>query len=154
MKLASAIEGGLTGATTLTLLQEAIGKIDPAKPGMKFLQKPGILKKLKKKSKNGGDSTKLYIQLAGELLSSAAYYGLSAVGKKKNAVLRGGLLGAAAGLGSVLFNNMEQDEFNDEEKENELTKNLLTVGLYTAGGLLAGLATKNLRTGKKKKKKK
>jgi hypothetical protein len=153
MKLANAIEGGITGATTLTLLQEAITKIDPAKPGMKFLQKPGIIKKLRKKSKNGEDQTKLYIDLAGELLSSAAYYGLTAIGKKKNAVLRGGLLGVAAGLGSILFNHAEKDEFTDNG-ENEWKQQAITVALYTAGGVLAGMATKNLTKGRKKKKKK
>jgi hypothetical protein len=153
MKLANAIEGGITGATTLTLLQEAINSIDPKKPGMKFLQKPGIVKKLAKKKKNGEDQTKLYIQLAGELLSSAAYYGLTAVGKKKNAVLRGGLLGAAAGVGSVLFNNAENDEFRDNE-DDDWQNQVITVALYTAGGLLAGYATKKMGKKSKKKKKK
>src|SRR4028118_1630668 len=115
MKLANAIEGGITGATTLTLLQEALHKIDPKAPRAKLLNSPGIIKRLKKQSKKkGGISNKLYINLAGELLSNAAYFGLSALGKKKNAVLRGGILGLAAGLGSAFLNeNHSDDEANN-----------------------------------------
>lgn len=154
MKLANAIEGGLTGATTLTLLQETLKKIDTGRPGLKHLQKPGIIKKLKKKSKNGEDPSRLYIELAGELLSGAAYYGLTAIGKKKNAVLRGGLLGAAAGIGSVIFNNTEDDDFGEGNSSKDWMGDALTIALYTGGGLLAGLAVKNMKKTRKKKKKK
>ncbi|MBD0295671.1 MAG: hypothetical protein ICV84_10830 [Flavisolibacter sp.] len=157
MNLANAIEGGLTGATTLTLLQEALHKIDPKAP-RPVLHKGNIVKKLKKTSgKPGLKATKLYIDLAGELLTNAAYFGLSGLGKKKNAVLRGGLLGAAAGLG-VAFLNKKDKEHHEEngsaiDTEDETKKKILTVALYTAGGLLAGLAIKKWN-GKGKKNKK
>ena len=152
MNLAHALEGGITGATTLSLIQEALHKIDTKAP-RPLLHKSGVIKKLKKHSgKKGGDATKLYIKLAGELLAAASYFGLTGLGKKKNAVLRGGLLGATAGLASAFLfeedkaaaqgqgNHMDKLSNDDEE----LKRKILTVVMYTAGGLLAGAAIRNV----------
>lgn len=164
MKLVNAIEGGLTGAGTLSLLQEALHKVDHSSP-RPLLQQAGLLKKLKKNSGKGGmKSTKLYIRLASELVSNAALFGLSGLGKKRNAVLRGTLLGAAAGLGSAFlgedkkeknregdFTSTEQGIIEAQPANAEIKKKIMTVALYTAGGLMAGLAVKKIR-GKKTKK--
>jgi hypothetical protein len=164
MKLANAIEGGLTGAGTLSLLQSALHKIDHTSP-RPLLHQSGLLKKLKKNTgKPGMKSTKLYIQLASELVSNAAVFGLSGLGKKKNAVLRGGLLGAAAGVGAAFLRKEEDNQKESDFAANgdgvitarpvvsDVKKKSITVALYTAGGLLAGLALKNFN-GKKAKKK-
>jgi hypothetical protein len=148
MKLASAIEGGVTGATTLSLLQEALHKID-AKAPRPLLHKSGILKQLKKHS-GKGNNHKLYIKLAGELLGNAAFFGMAGLGKRKNAVLTGGLLGAAAGLGTAFLQDDEEGKDGFEGIQNgftraELEKKMLTVALYTAGGLLSGFAIKKLK---------
>ena len=163
MKLANAIEGGLTGAGTLSLLQEALHKVDHSSP-RPLLHQAGLIKKLKKNSgKPGMKSTKLYIQLASELVSNAALFGLSGLGKKKNAVLRGALLGAAAGVGSAFLHKEKDKQKAGDLSANgegvltatpavsDVKKKAMTVALYTAGGLLAGLAIKNF-SGKKAKK--
>src|SRR5688572_11614784 len=117
MNLNSAIQGGLMSASTLSLIQEAIGNMDPKAPAMKLLGKPGILRKIKKRTKQGKSPDKLYIRLVNELLSGAAYYGFKALGKRKNAVLKGGLLGAGAGLTALLLNkNDNEDESIDVKK--------------------------------------
>ena len=149
MKLANAIEGGIAGISTLSLIQEAIGKIDGRVVPDGLLQHPKLLAKIKKQSKKGKYPAKLYLKLASELLSGAAYFGLTAVGKKKNAVLRGAILGAVAGLGSVVF-NFDKDE--SELNREEILKALLTIALYTSGGLIAGVAIKKMAKNKKRKK--
>jgi hypothetical protein len=154
MKLANAIEGGLAGATTLTLLQEALHKIDNKSP-RPLLHKSGIIKRIRKTgNKKGATANKLYIQLAGELLATSAYFGLSSLGKNKNAVLRGGLLGAAAGLGSIFLRDPEDEDPTAADNKNDFKDKALTVALYTAGGLLAGLAVKKMKKGSKSKRKK
>jgi hypothetical protein len=166
MKIAEAIKGGVTGATTLSLLQEALHNIDSKSP-RPLLHKTGIINKLKKSGgKNSSKTNELYIKLAGELLTNAAAFGLTGLGKRKNAILNGGFLGAAAGLCSAFIIN---DEDNKEESKNghgiagtnghysnedeDMKKKLLTVGLYIAGGMLAGYAIKKLDISKKKRKK-
>lgn len=158
MKLASAIEGGLMGASTLSLLQEALHKIDSKSP-RPLLYKSGLLKKLKARSVSKKDTRKIYIQLAGEVLSNAALFGLTGLGKKKNSVLRGGLLGFAAGLSSVLLTDEDDTDIaiNGDKtfnNKNNFKNKLLTMGLYTAGGLLAGVAVKKFNLKKLKKRKK
>jgi hypothetical protein len=164
MKLVNAIEGGLAGAGTLSLLQEALHKVDHSSP-RPLLHQAGLLKKLKKNSgKPGMKSTKLYIQLASELVSNAALFGLSGLGKKRNALLRGTLLGAAAGLGSAFLQKEDKEKNGDgnfaggengiiqaQPVNADMKKKIMTVTLYAAGGLLAGLAVKNV-SGKKVKK--
>jgi hypothetical protein len=152
MNLASAIEGGITGATTLSLIQEALHKIDPKAP-RPLLHQSGAIKKLKKKSgKKGSHSGKFYIKLAGELLATASYFGLSGLGKKKNVVLRGSLLGAMAGLGAAFFNEDSDEATKAKDGERtayaereDMRKKVLTVALYTAGGMLSGIAIKKFR---------
>ena len=158
MKIAQAIEGGLTGVSTIGLLQEALHKIDHKAP-RPLLNQSGLIKKLKKTSgKNGTKSTKLYISLAAELLGSAAFYGLTGLGKKKNAVLRGGLLGAAAGLGAAFMSDKNENEFDElhgashKSSTDDAKEKALTVALYTAGGLLAGGAIKKFDQKLSKKK--
>jgi len=157
MNIASVLEGGLTGASTLSLIQETLHKIDPKAPRA-FLHKSGVIKKLKKQAgKKGGHSNKLYIKLAGELLGSATYFGLSGLGKKKHAVLRGALLGATAGLGAAFLNEDEAtaDAAAQNGKhlshEEDIKKKIMTVALYTAGGMLAGMTVKRIKKGTLKK---
>jgi hypothetical protein len=161
MKLSSAIEGGLAGATTLSLLGETLRNIDGQSNGINS-------KKIKKRFKKAGSkrkplkATEQYIRLAGDLLGAASLLGFTSLGKKKNAVLRGALLGAAAGLGAVWLNDKNHDGHNHktnghegfhatmDAKDTTLQK-AMEVGLFTLGGMLAG---KMLKGSAKKKKKK
>lgn len=160
MKLAHVLEGGLTGATTLALLQESLHGLDGKTP-RSVPMKPELLKKLRKKDKKGRlPAAQLYIELAGELLGAAAFFGLTGLGKKKNALLRGGLLGAAAGLGMAFVQNEEKDptQVLPEPNGADMWHKLATVALYAAGGVLAGAAVqqvgrKQLKKAKKVKKK-
>lgn len=164
MNIKNLIEGGIAGATTLSMLQEVLHKIDGGAP-RPLLHKSGAIKQLKsgKKHKSKANN-ELFIKLAGDLVANAAYFGLAGIGKKKNAVLRGGLLGAAAGLGSAFLadeHKIEKHKLSgaDEphllgafEDETEPIKDkVLTVLLYTAGGVLAGAAIKQLSKKSKKK---
>ena len=151
MKLSNVIEGGLAGVSTLTLMQEALHKFDHNAPRPLFRN----VRRIKKwKDVKGSKRGKFYIQLAGDLLSNAAFFGLSALGKKKNAVLRGAVLGALAGCGTILLNDDASDnpfsnEMTNESRREKIKDILITLGLYTAGGVIAGVIVKK---GKKVKK--
>ncbi len=161
MKLGSAIEGGLAGVTTLSLLGETLRKIDGKPNGISS-------KRVKKRLKKAGSKKKpmkaaqQYIQLAGDVLGAASLLGFSSFGKKKNAVLRGAMLGAAAGLGAVLLNDRQHDDHTDRLNGHEGFQSTMTatdttlqkameVALFTLGGMLAGKMIKG--AGKKKRKK-
>ncbi len=163
MKIADVLESGIAGATTFSLLQEALQN-SKDKNGAPLLHKSGTLRKLRKGNKHGHQDKELYVKLAGELMGHAALFGLAGLGKKKNAVLRGGLLGAAAGLG-VAFLEDETDEqknstgidangrFTGNAVDDATTDKIITVILYSLGGVLAGMAVKALKSKKVKKRK-
>ena len=163
MKLASAIKGGLAGATTISLLGETLRKIDDHSSRLNVLNGKGLKKRFKKaKSKNTGKATKEFIQLAGDLLGSTSFLGLSSLGKKKNAALRGALLGAAAGLGTVLLGDKEERDgkrngYKEYSSSRLADDTVLTkaarVALFAAAGFVAGKLVKGRIKNKKKKKK-
>ncbi len=137
MKIVDAVEGGLMGTSTLTLLQEALHKIDNKAP-RPLLHQSGVLKKIRKK--NGkARSAKLYTRLASELLTNAAYFGLMAVGNKNNVVLRGGLLGAVAGLWQAFVRKKGKGK-----RKKRIGKKLYTLLLYTLAGVVAGEMVKHV----------
>ena len=164
MKLAHAIEGGLAGVTTISLLGETLRKIDGQRSAAGFLDGRRMKKRFKKaNSKKRSEATKQYIQLAGEVLGGTAFLGLTSLGKKKNAMLRGALLGTAAGLGVVLLQNHEEENNktngHDGFPTTMLAKNTLLhkaaqVGLFALGGLVAGKVLQEAGKGKKRRKKK
>lgn len=137
MNLTRAIEGGLAGASTLTLLQQALQRINPDVPQLSLMGKPGIIRKIRKYTRKGKSTKKLYIQLASEILSATAYFGITALGKKKNAPLRGALLGLGAGLAATL---LEKEGSEDEQKD--IGQQLLTIASYSGAGALAGLTVR------------
>ena len=161
MKL-SALEGGLAGATTISLLTDTLRHINGDSSQKKLLSSKYLKKRFKKAgSKKPLKATKQFIQLAGDILGSSAFLGLTSLGKKKNAMLRGGLLGTAAGLGSVLLNghDQEKEKANGHEgypymlnRKNSMVSKALEVGLYTIGGLIAGKVIEG--AGRKKRKNK
>jgi hypothetical protein len=160
MKLASAIEGGLAGATTVSMLGEALRKIDEHSSADLF-KGDSLIKTFKKaKSKKASKATKLWIKLASELLGSTAYLSLSSLGKKKNAALRGALLGTVAGLGFAVLNEHHHRKEKASGHEgyplvklpaNPVLAKAVQVALYALAGLIAGKMMQ--ASGKKKKKK-
>jgi hypothetical protein len=155
MKLATALESGITGAATLTLLREALDHFDPEGSPGSFFQKKGIIRELKKtKDKKGVDAIEAYIKIAAETISLAGYMGLSALGKRKNAILRGGALGGVAGLIAVLINNVSSENDDSVTDKDVLRQKVMTIVLYILGGLIAGGAVKMLKKKKNKKNKK
>jgi hypothetical protein len=149
MKAAKILQSGLTGAATLTLLSEALNTVDSNAPNTNFFHKKGIVRHLKKgMHQKGFKAVKMYITLASELLSMAGVLGISGLGKKKNAVLRGGLVGALAGTAVAFLQNRPEDE---TEKSELWKRRMVTIALYILGGLVAGKAVQVIKKKKKKK---
>jgi hypothetical protein len=75
--------------------------------------------------------------LAGDLVSNALYYSMVAQGKPEGALLRGAMLGLAAGLGAVALPKPLglQPQINRTSATHAMT-----IGWYLLGGLVAGAA--------------
>ena len=149
MKAAQILESGLAGAATLTLLSETRNKINSNSPNTNLFHRKGIVRHLKKgMRKKGFKAVKMYVSVAAELLSIAGALGISGLGKKKNAVLQGGLAGALTGTAVAFLQNVPENESDN----NELwRKRLVTIALYILGGLVAGKVVQAMNKKKKKK---
>ncbi|HEX2534895.1 MAG TPA: hypothetical protein VHK69_14220 [Chitinophagaceae bacterium] len=138
MKLAKVMESGVSGAAGLALIQEAMHLLDNRMPRASLLHKTGVFNNLQ--NENGTKKTKNTLaELGGEILTNAAFFGLVGLGSKKNALKRGALIGAAAGLGATFIKGADENGVR-----KTLPEHAATLALYTAGGVLAGLAMQEL----------
>lgn len=136
MKPTSAVGSGMAGAIALTLIHEGLKLINPKAPRMDLLGMNALSKLIKSTGKNPPETDKLYgWTMAGDVLSNSLYYSLTGVGHKKGALLRGGLIGLAAGAGAVLL--PRPLGLNEAYSNRSTQTKLLTIGLYIAGGLVS-----------------
>ena len=140
----SAILGGLAGAAALTVLHEAIKKVDPKAPRMDLLGMMALSKIIRGIGKNPPSDDKLYVYtLAGDLLSNAFYYSLAGIGKEKSLLQKGAALGAAAGLGALLL--PKPLHLNEAYSNRTPRTQAMTVAYYLIGSLVAAALIKRLR---------
>lgn len=143
MKLSSAIGGGIAGAVTLTVIHEIVRRLYADAPRMDLLGMEGLTKTLKSAdAKVPEEDTLFLITMAGDIFSNSLYYSLAGVGNKKQAILRGALLGIAAGIGAVYL--PKRLGLNEAPSNRTSQTKLMTVALYSTGGLVAGVAGKLL----------
>ena len=150
MKATTALGGGLAGAASITLIHEAVKRIAPDAPRMDLLGMNALSKTMKNMGKTPPPPQKLYAwTMAGDLLSNSLYYSIAGIGKGKNALLKGSLLGLAAGLGAVLL--PKPMGLNEEYSNRTPATKLMTVGLYLAGGLITAAVLKAMYKGQQRK---
>src|SRR5687768_11441271 len=99
-----ALTGGAAGALALTLVHEAARKSIPDAPRMDVLGERAISAGLRAAGADPLPRQQLHdAALAGDLAANAAYYSLVGMGKAEGAVVRGAVLGIAAGIGAVFL---------------------------------------------------
>jgi hypothetical protein len=143
MKGTSALLSGLTGAVALTLIHEGLRRIDPKAPRMDLLGMNALSKLLTSYGKNPPNRDKLFLYtMAGDIVSNALYYSLAGVGRK-HSLLKGALLGAAAGVGGVLL--PKPMGLNPAYSSRTTHTKASTIALYLIGGLVTAAAIKLLK---------
>ena len=142
MKPTPAFGSGLAGALALTLVHEGMKRIYPKAPRMDLLGMTALSKILKSMGKSSPRKNKLFgWTMVGDVLSNSLYYSLAGVGKRKDALFRGAMLGLVAGAGAVLLPKPLQ--LNEAHTNRTAQTKLLTIGLYLVGGLVAAAVLRN-----------
>ena len=138
MSSLTALGSGLAGALALTAVHEtARGQIATA-PRMDMLGMQAIEKGFRGMNAQPPQGKELYeLALAGDLVSNALYYSMVANGKPETALVRGAMLGLAAGLSAIVLPKPMglQPQINRTNATHAMT-----LGWYVLGGLAAGAA--------------
>jgi hypothetical protein len=132
---------GAAGAIALNAAHELTRHVTSAAPRMDIVG----MRALRRGAQIAGQRPPEHLRsatLAGDLIANTMYYSLVAAGSADGAVLAGGALGAAAGIGGVLLT--PQLGLGDGEVRRTRQTQALTVGLYLFGGLVAGLAYRSM----------
>lgn len=134
-----AIASGAAGAVALTLAHEATRHTLPAAPRMDVLGKRALAAGFRAADVTPPDEPAMHaVALGGDLISNAAYYSLVGLGGADGAIVRGAVLGVAAGLGAVFLPGPLGLGTAPSRRTPQTA--LMTVGLYALGGLVAGTA--------------
>lgn len=134
----TAIGSGLAGALALTAVHETARQQLATAPRMDMLGMQAIEKGFRGLHMQPPQARSLYeTALAGDLVSNALYYSMVAQGKPEGALLRGAMLGLAAGLGAV---TLPKPLGLQPQINRTSATHAMTIGWYLLGGLVAGAA--------------
>ena len=136
MKLLRAIAGGLAGACAMTLVHQTARKFVPHTPRLDVLGMRAIVKALRGMGQPPPHGETLYDwTLAADIASNAVYFSLVGVGNDENALVKGALLGAGAGLATATL--PPALGLGHQPNEQAPKTQILTVAWYLIGGLVA-----------------
>lgn len=135
MDLKSTI-GGLAGACTLTLLNESVKKLDKDAPRMDLLGMNAVARLMKGNNVLTQTANKIFpVAIAGDLVSNSLYYSMADSETEQKTLIRGALLGLAAGVGAVALPRTLG--LNEDATTRTLKTKILTIAWYTIGGVVA-----------------
>jgi len=143
-KVLSSLIGGIAGAVTLNILHQAVKQFDHDAPRVDLVGEEALSKGMESMGFTPPTGNALFIAtLTGDILSNALYYTAIGFGKKKNLLLRGTVIGAAAGLGALTLT--EPLGLSDAPITRTDKTKVMTVAWYTIGGLVSAAVMKGLR---------
>lgn len=136
---------GAAGAVTLTLVHEAVRRIDPDAPRLDVLGMRSIAKVMGKAGEEPPpDDTLFDAAMAGDLAANTLYYSLVGTQSGTNAWLAGALMGLAAGVGAIALPG-PLGLGNDATNRTPQTQ-AMTVTWYLLGGLAAAATATCLKS--------
>lgn len=135
-KFVAAVAAGAAGAGTLTLLHQLVKQVSPDAPRLDNAAKEGIRRTIASAGGPQPSEEELHrVSLAGDLLANTAYYAAAVGFGARAAKWIAPLLGAGAGVGSVLApGRIGLDPRHTARNEKTA---LVTVVLYLAGAVAA-----------------
>lgn len=143
MKVISSVAGGLAGALSIRLMQEALRRIDPTAPRLDLLRKQAAFKIADKINGKPVDAGKLNVFcVAGDIVSNTLYFSLTAAAGKK-AMPVGSLLGLGMGAGALTL--PAKLGLNSYFVSGTRKRKIMTMGMYLIGGLIAASVGRCLR---------
>jgi hypothetical protein len=139
MSVLPAVASGFVGACALTMIHESARRAVPHAPRMDVLGMRAIAGSLRAAGQEPPPDDELHaLALAGDIVSNSLYYSLVGVGRPEAALLRGTILGLAAGAGAVFL--PEPLGLGNAPSARTTKTKVMTVGWYLAGGIAAAIS--------------
>ncbi len=146
MRVWKALGSGLVGASALTLVHEMARRWVPEAPRMDILGMRTIARVMRRAKLEPPEPDTLHtVTLAGDIVSNALYYSLIGLGSRRDAWLRGILLGLAAGIGALALPGLLGLGTAPSNQTN--ATRAMTVAWYTAGAFVAAATYLRLTRG-------
>lgn len=134
---------GLTGAVTVTVLNEGVRRVLPHAPRIEVIGERALAGSLEALHVTPPRGDALYRwTLLGDLVSNTLYFGLVGLGARQGVWERGGLLGLVAGVGAITL--PRPLGLGRQPGAHSPMTPLLTATWYLAGGLVAAAAAQRL----------
>lgn len=134
---------GLTGAVTVTVLNEGVRRVLPHAPRIEVIGERALAGSLEALHVTPPRGDALYRwTLLGDLVSNTLYFGLVGLGARQGVWERGGLLGLVAGVGAITL--PRPLGLGRQPGARMPMTPLLTATWYLAGGLVAAAAAQRL----------
>jgi hypothetical protein len=144
MKWLQNLLGGLAGALALNILHETGKRVIDDAPHIDLVGEEALSKTMAFMGQKPPVGHKLFLATLGaDVSSNAVYYAMVGQGKDKHLLMRGAVMGLAAGIGALKLT--EPLGLNDKPVNRTTTTQVLTVAWYLAGGLVAAGVIKVLR---------
>ena len=141
MKIKAALLSGLAGATTLTILNETIKRLDKTAPRLDLLGKNTIAKGLESLHLAHRNRRPSYLlSLLTDLIGNTLYYSMAGLGGKKTRVSKGVMLGLSAGIAATSAPKQMGIEDDSVNRSPETTAK--TIAYYVLAGLATSLVMK------------
>ena len=139
MSTLEALGSGLVGATALTAIHESARRTFSDAPRMDVLGERAIARSIRMAGSEPPPEDRLHsAAMVGDILANSLYYSLVGLGEPRTALVRGALLGLAAGIGGVMLPG-PMGLGNEPSARTPATK-AMTIGWYLAGGIAAAAA--------------
>ena len=134
----NALISGAVGAVALTILHETIRNFVAQAPRVDIAGERAIALTIEIAGFDPPPARDLYsAALIGDLVSNSLYYSLVGAGSRENVLLRGALLGAAAGVGAAFL--PEKIGLGKKPTARTPQTAAMTIGWYLFGGVSAAL---------------
>jgi hypothetical protein len=128
--------GGMIGAIALNAIHQVAKRIDPEAPEIDKIGEQALSKTIRATGNEPPHGNNLFLATLGsDIAANAMYFSLTGIGGKKNMLLRGAVLGAAAGIGTLQLT--KPLGLDDAPVKKSMRTQVMTVSWY----LLAGLIT-------------
>ena len=138
MSTIEALGSGLVGATALTAIHESARRTFSDAPRMDVLGERAIARSLQLAGQEAPPEEDLHTAaLVGDVLANSLYYSLVGLGDPRTALVRGAVLGLAAGIGGVYLPGPLG--LGNAPSARTPATIAMTIGWYLAGGIAAGL---------------